>query len=914
MGLKRSNLYAERIYSEHPLALWSFDDDISFVKLLSDTNSDLDSSWITTNVSGFESPLSLNNLVDNSSNQRAVLSSGIGGSFISEFYSLFSFVSSNFNPSMSTSCFSVQIYNESSSVTKYEIGIEKNSTIEEFSEYTVDDIGWTTISHTFSVPSGADSIKLLIKIYTSATTDVQFAALTLGQWSEKHISTTTGYSSIPMNIELQSLVKNSSQYSCGYIDSYGIDSESVGYFLVKQNKAYVRQSGIPLVFGSQQTVRVEQADDSNPSIIIPSQGMLNESGKYNRYTLEFWARLSNISLDPVRIIGPIDSTDGVYIEEGYISVYVGEYTKSYFLGRFNRPMLVHLEYSEETVVLMINGEIVISIVIDVDNVSFPPQSIGGHSKDYFGVYGNSVIDPFEISCIAIYPYLMPPEMAKKHFVWGQGVLESDFSNDTFAKENITFDFPYSEYAYNVIYPDTMKWRSGFSINMETNSASLGIKKYITPEVIAIVNGEQVSSDAWFRTNRTLNNEYKNLFAYVEMSPYADYDESTIYFKNMQLLSEKIESVYGIFKSPSVAANNQTLINFNNKSTNENIRIYLNGTTLRYSYIDNLGVETILYSETILGEEYFNAGINISKLSAEYFFTIGNFFANRDKVSMNIGNYSGSMFNGQVYGIHFNNKYFFDRDLQTYFTDSFINQGDSFGFLMTYISNYSLLPIFKNITMDFDIGAAGYWEDLIPLSMFGKLVSINGTPTYDLDMIQFNIDVPYSYDFDHTFPVVLTYSTLNVFYTPSTYSELSTMFATYATINSDFAEVVAGTKEASDLDAYVSLQTFDGTEPLYSQLITIIPASTNSVVDIPSSSINDTKYEIFNNSVIIIPKDIDFNNCYLGIHLETSVRGTIQKDMSIKRMELSSFVFNEGSLSQIGTKYSYPVNPFSEVIV
>ena len=54
--LKKSNLYIEKIYRDHPVACWPLDDDISFVQLFSAGEQDI-GEWNTTNVSSIEYPV-----------------------------------------------------------------------------------------------------------------------------------------------------------------------------------------------------------------------------------------------------------------------------------------------------------------------------------------------------------------------------------------------------------------------------------------------------------------------------------------------------------------------------------------------------------------------------------------------------------------------------------------------------------------------------------------------------------------------------------------------------------------------------------------------------------------------------------------------------------------------------------------
>ena len=43
-----SNLYAEKIYSEHPLVLWALDDKADYISLITEAQRDIDNLWTTT--------------------------------------------------------------------------------------------------------------------------------------------------------------------------------------------------------------------------------------------------------------------------------------------------------------------------------------------------------------------------------------------------------------------------------------------------------------------------------------------------------------------------------------------------------------------------------------------------------------------------------------------------------------------------------------------------------------------------------------------------------------------------------------------------------------------------------------------------------------------------------------------------
>lgn len=914
--MKKSNLYAERIFQEHPISLWSLDDEISFLQKFSSSQQNIENvNWNKTNISSISYIKNEYSPIINS-NQFQVVANSASSVFVAEIQSSFYKNSIlDFSNLMSTSCFSAYV-KHTNNIEKYQIGISIDS-VETMSEFIVGNNIWTNISHTFDIPEGSADIYFFIKIYVngSSTENININAVSLGQWSESYISNSIGFNDIDLPDFFNNFLSTPDSYSTCLLDKYGLDNIS-GYLLVKNNFPFARPSGVPLVYGSSQSIKINNYDSVSPSLVFPGDGFLNKSGVNNNYTLEFWTRLSNSSFDPIRIIGPITSTDGIYLEEGFISVYVGPYTSSYFIGKWDRPMLIHFQYSPQNITLYINGEKTISIDIDIANISFPEEKTNNISNDWIGVYGSSYIDPFEIDCISIYPYLIPPEVAKKHFVYGQGVQEIDFSDKNMTRKIIDFDYPYSEYAFNLIYPDMNRWRSGFSVNMDTTSNYLKIAQHNLPEVIVQNDTEQVDSDSWFYDNRILNNLDPDIVPYIKMLPSEEYANATIYINNLNVLSEKLYSVFGTFKAPQTPQSNQNIFTFVNKKTGEVFKVYLDNNTLKYSFINQSGTESILHTESISDNDFFNAGINIQNINIEFYNIIGSFFSVTDKISLNIGSYASNIFLGKIYGIHFNNRYFYNKDLSNSFTNSFMNKNTGMLTFIEYVGNYSLLPIYKNVTMEFDIGATGYWEDVVPLSMFGKnITSASNTQIYDLDMIQFNIDAPYEQIFaaekTPRFAYSTLYSLLNLY--DKTYTQFNSIgYTSYQDIVDEYYNTYNNIRIDTGIKSYISLQQADlAGELLYENFNSIVSASADRVISLSTTSASTTKYEIFNNYIINIPKNINFTDYYVGIHLEMKVRGSITKNMIIKRMELSSFVFNQDNVTKIGTKYSYPA--YSEAI-
>jgi hypothetical protein len=232
----------------------------------------------------------------------------------------------------------------------------------------------------------------------------------------------------------------------------------------------------------------------------------------------------------------------------------------------------------------------------------------------------------------------------------------------------------------------------------------------------------------------------------------------------------------------------------------------------------------------------------------------------------------------------------------------------------------------------DIGASGYWEDSIPLSYFGKYVEDrNKNSYYDLDMIQFNIEIPSS-------PILKK----EQYFVDGGSSRSSNFkfwfddgFATREeediTLEFDGGSPVESQEELNDeqLDAafkdyskdnyfiksYITLQNYldAGTIP-YSQYNNTQRINGDRVLDFDSSNIQDfntTKYEVSDGTVIFPPKElVDFNDYYVTVHIELSTNGIINNPIQIKKMSLASLAYDESAFYSISSPDGYNLYPFS----
>lgn len=967
MAIKNSNLYAEKIFAEHPLALWTLDDDISFLQLFSDSQQDFfnQSLWSYTNLN--KETVQEYSITPIQGSPQSRFSAAASGVFTSKIQSVFTLSSSSFfSDERTTACFSAHVYQSSIYISGFDIGIEYDGE-EDYSSYSFGtDVEWHKLSHTFDIPNNKN-ISFFIRIFFSndefaSINDFEFQinGVSLGQWSEQYNSSSRGFNDVAIPSEIQHVVSSSSSYTCTVADAYGLDDSINGFYLIKNKQIYAENSGLPLAFGSQNSTKITKAPDGNPSIIIPGMGFLNEAGRYNSYTFEAWIRLDNLSADKIKIIGPVFSDDGIYVEEGYLSVRVGGiFIKSYFVGKWYRPMLVHFKYNQNYVSVYVNGEEVIFENVDSEKIILPEYDIDGKVQDWIGIYGSDLVSPFEIDCISILPYDLPLEMAKRRFVYGQGVGDIEFSNSIYRSETILFDYPTSQYATNFIYPDMNRWKDALAINLDTSSS------YITPidyDLPLFQSKSQSLYSDWLESNRIENISNPDNFDYFMIKPgsASTIVEPALFYENINITNEPTYSISGVFKANELVDIQQPLMIFNNKSTYESLRIILDpdylvidggnsqtsqfddendyglseteiffGTDdfgdsssypdeevflLKYIYTNYDGTETLLHQESVSRNNYFNAGISFIDFQTQHYDSIGNFFSSPENISLTIGKYENDNFLGRIYCIHFSNSFTYEKDLSSFFDNGVVKQITNtvpvYEYLMEHTSTYSLIPFAEQNSFLLDIGVYGYWEDMQPLAYFGKYVyDENNEKYYDLDLLQINIDAPKNFLPDSSQNnYILNYDALQLGYSQYNDLQLEGNYSDLQAIDVDYSS----NRSETSVKSFITFKHFsDAINKQYSSFINTEPLPTSSIIEFHGNDYEDTKYEFSDKSVIIPPEE-DFQNYYLGLHIEVKVRGIKSKRFLIRRLEIASLAFNDNSPTEIGSRYSEQVSPFTRI--
>lgn len=407
-----------------------------------------------------------------------------------------------------------------------------------------DTLGWININKTFTLPttySGSIKIFLQINFSDSSAGDSASRTMVMNGLSVGQGSSLTCYESLGSTaVDLPDEVGYPSITGVP-ADQYGLVSNN-GYYMVDNNALLAHNDAMSMIYGTDNCTKIEPSGTSLPSFIFPGKGMLHESGRSNDYSLEMWIKIDPQNITTKKIVGPLDSIDGIYIKEGFISLSIGDQVGSHYVGEWYRPMLMHLVLKEKNALLMINGEEVINIDYDRATISLPGnKSIDQLSSDpvtgnyegrtyynttsnvvreyinstwqnssisilevtgrnWWGIWSYTGTKFFSIDCIAIYPYIVSSTIAKRRFIYGQGTPSLLSLDNGYAGTPTSIDFATAEYGSSIMYPDTYRWDAGYFNNLTATRDYLAVPDYSLP----VINIGGRNLDEWYADNYTVN--------------------------------------------------------------------------------------------------------------------------------------------------------------------------------------------------------------------------------------------------------------------------------------------------------------------------------------------------------------------------------------------------------------------------
>lgn len=974
MAQQPLNLYASRILQESPLVVWPIDEKADFYNFIQENKRSVisDQGWkITGGTSEFLTQKLGTEPFPESASTRIVANS-TNGIIDIESPTLTSF--SALSSYLATYTVSSFFMFASSSVTKVSIGIRYTDpatgvqdivkTVPVFS-YNA----WVNISETFDIPHDYTyDIKVVFKIYYDQTLGLTMYTngLSFAQWSEEFNVTSLGTDLTELSPDIygiDSYTKAVRIYGAG-------EPNNDGFILVdKQNQIAARSFGIPLVFGAESSSYIEHRDDqTKPSIILPANDFLMESGKYKTQSLEFWAKIANNSPDKIRIVGPIGSTDGLYVEGPFIKLQIGNSYGSYAISEWGRPMLIHMVLQQDAFELLINGNKVISIPITKSLITLSPSHINGKSAEWIGFYGSESVEPFELDCVSIYTYAVTSEVAKKRFLYGQGVQVPTSLDTAYNGKTVSFDYEFSKYSQNFDYPTKASWTKGKKNNVVIDGTTIYLPKYTKPSIVL----KNTSESTLMTKLASAQNDLSGLFFSLKPDSTVDSSDSYISFDSINQTQDPTVAVFASVKADS-SNNGQTIMVIQDTLSLNNIRFYVNnGKVKATAYINNR--VTDLYETEIISGETMSFGMNLDRISSYYGGDIRSFLSNKANLSLHVGGYKNqSTFTGKIFNVSFLTQYDFDNVSDAFdeigfiwslssigqdetvsgtywdeagtqilatkisdagtklYSDNFINylydggypNGYANTILSTYLPAYRLIVRKDENICSLDIASSGVWSDNIPLSYFEKpYLDESGTTMNGVDYIQLNVSYPAPGIYEKVEKTTSTenwkYSTLaDKFSNPvqKLYSDLDnhlyTGYIDYESLRTNTEFLYRYNTDGSLVKTYVYFKLVDDSisynDPFYSN---VVYAPKNRTIT-PGEEWINTKYEFVDNTVIYMPPNVDPSTIALCFDIKFDVNGVDHNPIFINKLSFASQTFNKTSAKPIGTKFGKDVYPFSK---
>ena len=260
-----------------------------------------------------------------------------------------------------------------------------------------------------------------------------------------------------------------------------------GYYVTEENRLLGHCTGIPLAYGSNTYNRLEASAYGNPSFVFDGQGAFNDLGRGQIYTIEFWMRVTGATAVDRKIFGPVEHSDGLYINGGVLTLIVGGNQTSANVGQMSNPMLVHIRLHDNRADLMVNGDPLASVDV---NMSLPNWSDA--SNKMLGFYAPSELAPIDIDCVSVFAYLVPEVVAMRRFGWGQAVESTELSNSLFSGPTLKANFAGSNVAHSVSYPDNYSWESGVHENLSVEPDRISVPERSLPRVVSSNTTKHIS--------------------------------------------------------------------------------------------------------------------------------------------------------------------------------------------------------------------------------------------------------------------------------------------------------------------------------------------------------------------------------------------------------------------------------------
>jgi hypothetical protein len=576
------NLYATKVFSEHPLGLWALDDRADYISFLAPEDQDLDT-WgqrgalnvVDANGPEFAEPvpplipfpdIRVNGVIGKEDNQGKI-----------DFSSPFTIQPSDINSELETFAFGMYVYSFSK-IMNLRLGFSYKDpeTDEPFKVMKAASLGvplvWAMVSESFRLPESFKDLVLLIEISYPDDEEIYelvINGITAGQWAEEFQlkSFGTNLIDVPSSIDIPETRGIEAK-------PYGFSTGS-GYYIADNNSLCARNLGIPLVYGARNSTYLTPKENS-PSLIVPAFGFLNRSGQFNRLTAEFWIKIQSTASQPRRIFGPVQSLDGLYVDGPFLRLKIGKNVGSHYIKEWERPMLIDIKITPTTAVVVINGDEVISFSLNEKQYKFPPTFQNGKDRNWLGFYTYDDVPSIQLDCVGIYPYEVPSVVAKRRWVYGQGVQVPTSITGSSSSGSVFVDYPFAKYSRNYYFPSSSKWSNGNIENLVAKEDSIGPPDHPLPQM-RFTNKTEKQWLEDLKNSQNLNSPK------LTLRPTSDWENTQghFFFKNLNFLTTQTRSFYGVFESKTFNSEPETLFEITNSINANSLKIYTQGDVLSH---------------------------------------------------------------------------------------------------------------------------------------------------------------------------------------------------------------------------------------------------------------------------------------------------------------------------------------------
>ena len=164
-----SNLYAEKIFSEHPLVFWALDDKLDYISLISEAQRNILGLWTETGCTFASGTALTGEPFPNSYNTKVSCDVPVGATneAILKSPNIMNF--QNLDQDLETFCIGTHFYSNSAYLESVSIGYEytdpaTSQIIQNFKTFQTSLFsGWGFISETFQIPNKNTNIRIVIK-------------------------------------------------------------------------------------------------------------------------------------------------------------------------------------------------------------------------------------------------------------------------------------------------------------------------------------------------------------------------------------------------------------------------------------------------------------------------------------------------------------------------------------------------------------------------------------------------------------------------------------------------------------------------------------------------------------------------------------------------------------------------------